>query len=280
MITLRAREASAILLPEEGAGFARLDHAGRALLVPIPEGAHPHRGFYGSFLMAPWTNRLDGGRFVVDGVEHRMPINRPEEDTALHGFLRDMPWDVETVGDAVATLACRFDRTPFRGTARMTVVLAPDHLALTVALVNEADGPVPMGVGWHPYFARPPGTRLHLAARTVFGRDGRNLPIAPRPTAGIVGGGAAFDGLDAHLAGWDGVAELHWPDGSGLTLQAAGAWARNLHLFAPRGGRMVALEPVTHAPDAANRATSAAHGAMHVLAPGESLDASLMIHWR
>ena len=30
---------------------------------------------------------------------------------------------------------------------------------------------------------------------------------------------------------------------------------------------------LSHAPDAANRAANAAHGAMHLLAPGESIDA-------
>jgi aldose 1-epimerase len=276
---LRAGDALTTIWPERGAGFARLACGGRELMVPVPDGADPNTGFRGSFLMAPWTNRLDAGRIVVDGTEHRMPINRPEEDTALHGFLRDMAWDVVQAEEARCELACRFDRLPFTGRARMVAALAPDHLALQVELANEGAVATPMGFGWHPYFVRPSGTRISFRAATAFGRDARNLPVDPRPTAGVDAADEDIIGYDGHYAGWDGVATIAWPDGATLRLTADGAWARNLHLFAPRGAASLAVEPVTHAPDAANRAAAAAHGAMHVLAPGESLHASLMIHW-
>lgn len=277
---LVAGTAEAVILPEQGAAFARLAHAGRDLLVPVPAGADPNRGFHGSFLMAPWTNRLDGGRIVVAGAEHRMPLTRPQENTAIHGFLRDLPWQVVEARADAATLECRFDRAPFAGVARLVVRLAPDHLALAVSLTNQGAVPTPMGFGWHPYFPRPAGTRLRAAARTVFGRDARGIAVDPRPTTGLDGAEDALDGLDTHFAGWDGVAEFGWPDGTGLTMRATGAWSSNLQVFAPAHAAVLAVEPVSHAPDAPNRATSAAHGAMHVLAPGAALDGSLMIHWR
>jgi aldose 1-epimerase len=280
MTELRAGDASALILPERGAAFARLDHAGRALLAPLPEGAEPGRGFFAAFLMAPWTNRLDAGRITVAGVEHHLPVNRPEENTAIHGFLRDMPWTVSDQRGGAVVLDCDFDRAPFTGRARMAVRLHADHLAMDFALTNGAAVPVPMGFGWHPYFVRRPGTRIAFAARTAFGRDARNLPIAPRPSTGLVGEVAMLEGLDGHFAGWDGTLRLDWPDDHGLTLRARGAWSSNLHVFVPRGAEAIAVEPVTHAPDAPNRPAAAAHGAMHVLQPGATLGASLMIHWR
>lgn len=276
---IRAGDALATILPERGAAFARLDHAGRRLLQPVPDGADPNRGFHGSFLMAPWTNRLDGGRIVVAGADHHMALNRPDEGTAIHGFLREMTWEIVDAAPDCLLLACRFDRTPFAGSARLAVRLAPDHLRLDVALTNEGAAATPMGIGWHPYFPRPAGTRLHAAARTIFGRDARNLPVAPRPSAGLWGGDGVLDGLDTHLAGWNGVARIVWPDGGSLTLEAGGAWSSNLQVFAPRGAGVLAVEPVSHAPDAPNRSAAAAHGAMHVLAPGRTLEGSLTIHW-
>jgi aldose 1-epimerase len=280
MLTLRAGTAEAVLWPGQGAAFARLAWAGRDLLVPVPDGADPNTGFRGSFLMAPWTNRLDGGRIVVGGVEHRMPINRPAEQNSLHGFLREMPWTVLDAGGDRALLECRFAHAPFAGTARMQACLAPDHLALSVALTNGGTAPTPMGFGWHPYFPRPAGTRLRAAARIAFSRDDRNLPVAPRASTGLDGAEAVPDALDGHFAGWDGKAEILWPDGAALTLHATGAWSSNLQVFAPPQAAVLAVEPVSHAPDAANRAIAAAHGAMHVLLPGATLDGSLMIHWR
>lgn len=279
MITLNAGAAEATILPEHGAAFTRLVWQGRDLLRPVPDGADPHRGFHGAFLMAPWTNRLDGGRIMVAGATHRMPINRPEEDTAIHGFLRDMAWEIaETTADSLM-LTCRFDRPPFTGAARLTTRLAPDHLALRVILTNGGAVPTPMGIGWHPYFARPAGTRFSAATRIAFGRDARNLPIAPQPSAGLHGAADAMDGLDGHFAGWDGMARIDWPDGHGVTLRAEGAWASNLHVFAPRDGGALAVEPVSHAPDAPSRPDAAAHGAMHQVMPGASLAGSLTIHW-
>jgi len=279
MVTIHAGEASATILPEAGAAFVRLDVAGRPILRPMPDGADPNRGFHGSFLMAPWTNRLDAGRIAIAGIEHRMPINRPEENTAIHGFLREMAWDVVDAAPDRLELSRDFDRPPFTGDARMVARIAPDHLALQVTLTNRGAVPTPMGFGWHPYFSRPAGTRFTAAARIAFGRDARNLPIAPRPSTGLQGSDAAIDSLDGHYAGWDGMARIDWPDGHAMVMQATGAWSRNLHFFAPRGGGAIAVEPVTHAPDAANWPEAAAHGAMHVLAPGESLAGSLTIHW-
>ncbi len=279
MITLRAGAAEATILPAQGAAFAALRHAGRDLLLPIPPGANPNAGFHGSFLMAPWTNRLDGGRIAAAGAEWRMPINRPAEGNALHGFLREMPWTVEQADPAALVLSCRFHRPPFTGAARMEVKLAEDALRLAVALANEGAAPTPMGIGWHPYFPRPAGTRLQVAARIAFGRDPRGLPIAPRPSAGLNGADGVLLGLDGHFAGWDGTARITWPDGRALRMQARGDWASNLQVYAPRGAEAIAVEPVSHAPDAANRAFAAAHGPMHLLRSGESLSASLTIHW-
>jgi aldose 1-epimerase len=276
---IRAGDAIATILPECGAAFTQLRGAGRDILQPVPRGADPNRGFHGSFLMAPWANRLDRGRLVVAGTEHHMPLNRPGEATAIHGFLRELAWDVVEGAEDGVVLGCSFDRTPFTGQARLAARIAPDNLALEVALTNEGAAPTPMGFGWHPYFPRPAGTRLRVGARTVFGRDARNLAVAPRPASGINGGDGVLDGLDTHLAGWNGEAAMNWPDGAALTMRAAGAWAANLHVFAPRGGGVLAVEPVSHAPDAANNAAAAAHGAMHVLAPGQMLRGSLTLSW-
>ena len=117
------------------------------------------------------------------------------------------------------------------------------------------------------------------AGDAAFGRDARNLAIAPQSSAGLHDAADTMDGLDGHFAGWDGTARIAWPDGHGLTLRATGAWASNLHVFAPTGGSALAVEPVSHAPDAPNRPAAAAHGAMHQVMPGGSLEGSLTIHW-
>lgn len=275
MIRLQAGAWDATLSPEQGAAFLSLRHRGRDVIVPVPDREDPNKGFHGAFWMGPWTNRLDAGRITVAGRLWQMPINRPGENTALHGFVRDHPWRVLAAGIDHAALALSLDSPPFHGEATLSVRVSAAGLELAFALRNTGDVPTPMGFGWHPFFVRPPGTALRFVASTVFDRDHRTLPINPRPSAGLVGADAALDGLDTHFAGWSGVAEIHRPDGLALTLRAEGAWARNLQVFAPQGAGILCVEPVTHAPDAPNRPEAARHGAMHVLSPGVTLSARL-----
>ncbi len=275
---LEAGDWRAELLPEKGVAFRSLTLAGRDVLRRIPDGADPNNGFHGAFIMAPWTNRLEDGRIVVGGVEYRMPINRPDEGNALHGFIRALAWVVEEQAGDRATFTCTLDHAPFRCAARLVVALSDAGLSFALSLTNTGDAPTPMGFGWHPWFARSAGTRLRFRAATIFGRDHRAIAQGPRPSAGLNGDDAVLLGLDTHFAGWDGVATITWPDGTGITMRAEGDWASNLQVFAPRGGDVLCVEPVSHAPDAVNRAGNAAHGAMRVLLPGASLSASLMIH--
>jgi aldose 1-epimerase len=62
-----------------------------------------------------------------------------------------------------------------------------------------------------------------------------------------------------------------------LRLQASGAWAGNLQVFAPAGSAILCVEPVSHVPDAPNRPDFAGHGSLTMLSPGDTLQARLVI---
>jgi aldose 1-epimerase len=278
---------TATLLPAQGGAVATLAWRGREVLAPLPAGADPNGAFAGAFVMAPWANRLDGGRLPVLGTLHQAgPVNRPEEGTALHGLAREHPWRVVAAGADHATLEQVFDGAaapgdapplPWRWRATLALRLGPgDDAELAMSITNTADGPFPFGLGWHPFFRRPAGTRLRLNAETLFTRDARRLPVGAEPSPGIDGAEEAYDGLDTHFAGWDGMAEILRPD-LHLRLEATGAWSLNLQVFAPSGGDVLCVEPVSHVPDAPNRPDLAGFGPMVLLAPGEALGARLLL---
>jgi aldose 1-epimerase len=270
----------ALLLPGQGAAFARLAFRGAEVLAPLPLGADPNTSFAGAFLMAPWTNRLDEGRLPVGGTTWYLPVNRPIDDTAIHGLVRDATWMVAEAGAARAVLVQQGDAeaagVPWYWRARLEVALDAAGASLALALTNAGAQPFPFGSGWHPFFARPAGTRLRFAARTLLARDARCLPIAAQSSAGVAGDERDYEGLDTHFAGWDGVAEIMRPD-LGLRLEASGAWAGNLQVFAPTGSHILCVEPVSHVPDAPNRPEFARFGPLSLLAPGETLHAALRI---
>ncbi|MGG5887662.1 aldose epimerase [Falsiroseomonas sp. HC035] len=278
MIGLAAGDWAATILEDEGAALGTLTWRGRDIVAPVPAGESPNRGLHSAFLMAPWTNRLDGGRITVNGTEYRMPINRPPEGNALHGFVRDQAWKIVSQATDRAVLSCVVDHPPFRCGAWLTVALTDQGLSLTLALTNTGSQPTPMGMGWHPFFTRPLGTRLRFAATTTFSRDARGLAQSPRPSAGLAGGEAVLVGHDTHFAGWDGLAEIAWPGGPNLVLRATGDWSRHLQIYAPSVAEVLCVEPVSHVPDAVNRPDLAAHGPMHVLAPGQALQGTATLH--
>ncbi|TDH61769.1 aldose epimerase [Dankookia rubra] len=279
-LVLAAAGWEAMLLPGQGAAFARLAFRGIEVLTPLPLGADPNASFAGAFLMAPWTNRLDEGRLPVGGTTWHLPVNRPADATAIHGLVRDAAWTVAESGAAHAVLQQQGDAeaagVPWHWQARLEVALEAAGLRLAVSLTNAGAQPFPFGCGWHPFFARPPGTRLRFAATTLFARDARCLPIAAQPSPGVDGAEPAYEALDTHFAGWDGVAEIVRPD-LALQLRASGAWAGNLQVFAPAGSHILCVEPVSHVPDAPNRPDFARFGPLSLLAPGESLQAALRI---
>jgi aldose 1-epimerase len=271
---------TASLLPEAGAAVACLRFRERDVLAPLPLGADPNTSFCGAFVMAPWANRLDRGRLPVAGIEYRLPVNRRDDATAIHGLARDHPWRVREASPSRAVLTQEFDGAelglPWRYTGRLELCLEEAGAALALSFCNRAESPFPFGLGWHPFFLRPAGTRLRFRAATRFARDARCLPVAEQPTGGLDGDEASYEGLDTHFAGWDGVAEIQRPD-LRLVLSATGAWARNLQVFAPSGGRVLCVEPVSHVPDAPNRPAFAKHGPMAVLSPGDALSARLVM---
>src|SRR4051812_20960832 len=48
----------------------------------------------GCFPMAPFANRIDGGTFLFEGRVYALPINRPDENVAIHGLSRFAFFDV------------------------------------------------------------------------------------------------------------------------------------------------------------------------------------------
>jgi aldose 1-epimerase len=274
---------AATLLPAQGGAMARLAFRGIDVLVPLPLGADPNASFCGAFVMAPWANRLDGGKLPFAGIPYRLPINRPTDDTAIHGLVRDAPWQVEHSAPSRVVLVqagnAEAHGLPWHWAARLEVTLAASGAMVGLTVSNAGALPFPFGCGWHPFFARPPGTRLRFAATTLFARDARCLPIAAQPSTGVAGDEAVYQGLDTHFAGWDGVAEIVRPD-LALRLEATGAWGSNLQVFAPSGSPVLCVEPVSHVPDAPNRPDFAAFGPLTMLPPGAALQARLMLSAR
>ena len=260
-VSLRAGSAELEIDPAAGARWTSWRVAGLELLasaaVPLPAGMSG-----GSFVMAPFAGRLGGGRLELGGQVHQLPVLAPPH--AIHGTVSERPWEVLEQGtDRVRVGVDLGPDWPARGRVEQVLQLTGEQLA--TELVVTATDPMPVTVGWHPWFARqltsgaPARWLLEGGQQYVRGADG--LPTGelvdrqPGPWDDCFRGFAAAPGLR-----WDGALELHVDS-------SADHWV----LFDERPGELC-LEPQTGPPDAPRL------GAATQLAAGEST--TLRCAWR
>lgn len=237
----------------------------------------------GSFVMAPFANRLDRGAFVDGEGRVEIPLNRPDQDMAVHGSSRDRAWQVlEATGDAL-TLVDEFHDPDIRFDYRLEqrIGIEPAGVRLSLRLTNTAGRTLPYGLGFHPWFRKEEDTWLTFRAGTAFDRDDRGFPIDP--TSG--NDGAMFAAgvdvsrmpwFDGHFSEWASrTATVEWrAEQVRLTLSATGALT-NLHVYVPDDRPVLCVEPVSHVPDVHNRRRLKVHGDVAWLATGEVLEGSM-----
>lgn len=142
---------------------------------------------YGGAILVPFANRirgraLDGSREIeaeVGGKRVRLPRNwggRAEgaEQYAMHGLIldRSVPFEQPGPDRLQGRLAAGdFDgRWPGQTELSFEWRLAAGELTLRIEARNRGDAPLPMGIGWHPYFALPSGQRAQGRMRLAAAR--------------------------------------------------------------------------------------------------------------
>ena len=278
-ITWRTDELEVTVLPGLGCRLHRLRAFGVDLLR-TPDTLHRHAEepfFWGAYIMAPWTNRADPGPMMIAGRRVDLVPNFPD-GTAIHGLVAEEAWE--------RTAATRFriepapDGWPWAHEVTATVELAGSRLRLAYRLTNLADGPMPGGLGLHPWFRRP--VEIALSAGSVHPDNGAREAQHVRPSGRFaLDGGPLPDGLDAT---WLDVEPKHvglrWPE---LGLRArmtadAGGTPVHVAVASPADVQAVAVEPVTHRPWALRRLADGEPG-MRLLAPGEAQELVLTLEF-
>jgi aldose 1-epimerase len=228
--------------------------------------------------MVPFANRISGGGFHHGGQFHRLEPNRAGDKYPNHGNGFQSAWTAEMSGDANVRLTLRSDGPgPFRYDATLDYALQAGALTMQLTVTNRGAIALPFGAGFHPWFARTRLARLTFAAAGCWSESSDHLPDRYTPLPKAAGlDFSAGRALPAHwinmaFTGWDGMAELHWPErGWGVTL-AAGPPLSTLMLYSPSGdAATVCIEPVSHSVDAHNRSEPGT-APPQVLTPGADL---------
>jgi aldose 1-epimerase len=276
-LTLRASGWEATLWPEIGGSLASLTFKGIEVLRTMPEGSTDPLDA-ACFPLVPYCNRIRDGRFAWDGLTVQMPTNFAPEPHSLHGLGWQAPWTVTAEAGFKCSLSHRYDGSgawPWAYRAEQRVRLGAQGCAITLDVTNRGDTPMPCGLGLHPYFRRRPETRVSFAATATLEVGDDMIPtgaLSPpdRFTNWPDGALLPTQTVDHCFTGWPGTAEVA-DDLGVITLEARGA--PFLHLYAPGDGSALCLEPVTHSPDAPNRAPRE----MIALPPGCTASVTLRI---
>ncbi len=264
------------------------DHA----VEPYPASAiHP----YGSgIVLAPWPNRVRDGLWHHQGHEHQLDLTEPELNNALHGLLRDRPYELVDHTESTVTLAATIFPTrgyPFEIATTVRYVLGADGITVTHTLVNSGDETAPVAVGSHPYLrvgdVATDDLTVTVPAAVHIETDARLNPIGEILVDGTrydLRGGVRIDGLavDDPFGALEGdrSSRVTAPDGRYTELWQGPefAWTQVFvsRIFPRDGvlGSAIAIEPMSAPPNAFNSGQG-----LRWLEPGERWELSWGIRY-
>lgn len=199
---ISAGEYSAVVT-ELGAGLRQLRYGGRPLLNGYETDQLPPAG--AGQLLLPWPNRVDGGRYSVDGRQFQLDLSEPKAQNAIHGLTRWANWAPGERGAGHVLLRHTLlgrPGYPFRLHLEAEYRLDPaEGLRVQVTARNEGSSHAPYGTGSHPYLTA--GTALvdecELTLPAARWQPPGDRGIPDGPTRDVEGG--AFDFRTARKVG-------------------------------------------------------------------------------
>jgi aldose 1-epimerase len=153
-----------------------------------------HPKFGGIPFLAPWANRLDEQAFYANGKRYsfNMSLGNVRGENPIHGFLAlSSSWDVvEMKADKQsAWLTSRLEfyrhpdwmaQFPFANVMEITQRLHDGVLEVTTKIENLSTDPMPVAIGFHPYFRLTDSTRedwtISVGAKTHYLLQPNKIP--------------------------------------------------------------------------------------------------------
>jgi aldose 1-epimerase len=123
----------------------------------IEQAATGRPELYAVVVMAPWSGRIAGGKWIDEtGAERSLAINEPARNNALHGLVYDKSFavkkstasSVELVIDIAAT-----DGYPYALRLAVSYEIEDGQLYASFAVKNLSATKAPFSIGFHPYFS-------------------------------------------------------------------------------------------------------------------------------
>jgi aldose 1-epimerase len=262
------------LRPDLGGCVAGLWHRHLPVLRSTEPAALASARLSACFPLLPYSNRLAYRRFRWKGVDYATQPNFDDSPHSVHGVGWLRPWAI--VSSSALDVVLRYRHVPdahwpFAFEARQYFTLTPQAMRVQMVFDNLADIAQPVGLGWHPYFAKRARSRLHIELDGRWDSDAAQLPVRKVAQSGVDSDVQHLD-YDNCFDGWRGVARIR---DERMSLQLTSSLDR-LVVFTPQQRDYFCVEPVSQVSNAIHMADPLAHGLRQV-PPGESFEAWMQI---
>jgi aldose 1-epimerase len=288
-ITLESENLRVSIQPDRGtsilACYARQDDS---WLPVMPDTRAADSRMAASFLMVPYSNRIENGAFSFQGKSYQLAHG---EQHAIHGDVHSRPWTVEKA--TRQRLCCTFRSAdheavnwPWPFESRAEYVLDGATFSSRLALRNRGQSAMPAGFGWHPFFSRSltrQGEPVRLSMRVACAypdANGNRIPSGPAqpllPEQDFSTERTLDPDyfLDTCFQGYNGNGYIRWPESKVKLSFACSPQCTHLVIFNPPQSPIFAVEPVTNANNGVNlQAKGWPNSGIVALAPGECLEA-------
>jgi len=274
-----------LIAPAIGGSIACLDYIGPDGRMPVLRGAD--RTEFGaeeaaSFPLVPWCNRIREGRFTFNGLKIQPGRTKPDEPMPLHGHGWMAEWQLLSRSEATASIGFVHEAGdwPWHYEARQDFEIDELSLRYRLSCRNLSEGPMPCGLGQHPYFPCNERTRIDADVHHVWTIDDAILPVERIRADGdysLKGRLACGQGLDNGYEDWSGDVRISTP-GAGFDVRLSSPGTSFVHVYSPVGSDFCAIEPASHADAALNeRGEAWPRLGIRVLQHGEEMTLNVAI---
>ncbi|NLO82057.1 MAG: hypothetical protein GX094_03230 [Clostridiales bacterium] len=284
--------------PQLGAGIFSMRYLLGAhwvdVMRPTPYEAVEKRepGALASFVMIPYSNRIENAVLKYRGNNYMLSKNTPEGH-AIHGEVRSRPWRI--LQKEPGYIAMEFDSRdfediswPFPFYARIEYRVSGRVFLVRLALENTGDLIMPAGMGIHPYFMRKltPEDNAVILKVPVKGVYPGDTPIPTGPWTDVPdeldfsqGKELDFRHIDKCYRVFNAPTLIKWPGSQvSLTMEADNIF-KHIIIYSPKDSKdFFAVEPVSNCNNGFNMAEQGVEDTGTVyLQPGETFMGNITI---
>lgn len=259
-VILQQGTTRATVLPQRGALVTHFSVEGEELLFLDPTTlADPAKSVRGGIpVLFPIAGKLKDDRFTTDGRSFFLP---------QHGFARKKAWSVREQGEDFVSLKLSSSEEtlkhfPWKFSCTFDIRLSPRTLLLSWTTKNLDAQPLPLHLGFHPYFYVPQAVKAEAFVETQASRAFDNTKAETVPFVGLP---LTQREVDLHLLDHGSTKTVLHRGASLKPVKLSWSDAFNtLVVWTLVGRDFVCVEPWTGRGDALNRGE-----VLPLIAPGE-----------